>query len=64
MKTEIIYCNLIVRHKNKPVRIEKCVYKEHDGKYHARHNLKKIGASDPVDVIEVERIKLLGYANE
>jgi hypothetical protein len=56
MAKEIWFCNLTVLHKNKKVVLKEVVYKETDGFYH-----KKKLFDEPVKVINVEIIKVLGH---
>lgn len=56
MAKEIWFCNLTVLHKNKKVVLKEVVYKETDGFYH-----KKKLFDEPVKVLNVEIIKILGH---
>ncbi len=59
MNKEILYCNLTVSYGNKNIILKEIVYKETDGFY---HNKKMF--NDPVKVIKVDVIKILGLENK
>lgn len=58
MAQEILYCNLTVLFKGKPVELKEVVYKETDGFYRK----KTLFGEDPVKVLKVDVIKSLGFA--
>lgn len=61
---EIVYCDLIVRHKGKNVKIKKVVYKNDGNKFfYNRRNLEILKIKEPVLIKEVKIISRLGYEN-
>ena len=62
---EIVYCDLIVRHKDKDVKIKKVVYKNDGNKFfYNRRNLEILKIKEPVLIKEVKIISRLGYENK
>lgn len=61
---EIVYCDLIVRHKGKNIKIKKVVYKNDGNKFfYNRRNLEILKIKEPVLIKEVKIISRLGYEN-
>ena len=62
---EIVYCDLIVRHNDKDVKLKKVVYKNDGNKFfYNRRNLEILKIKEPVLIKEIKIISRLGYENK
>jgi len=62
---EIVYANLIVKHKKNLIELKKVVYKnEGDNMYKRLHNLKQYKIKEPVEIVGIKVISRLGFEHK
>jgi len=61
---EIVYCDLIIKHKGKTHELKGVVHKNKDGLFYNRRVLGEINIKEPVEVESVNVISRLGFENK
>ena len=61
---DILFCNLTIIHNKKQHLIEKVVYVESDELWYRKRYLDKLKIKEPVKVIKVDVIKIIGTTQE
>ena len=61
---EIVFCNLIIIHKNNRHKLNEVVYKNDGNLFYKKNHLEKLKIKHPVKIQNIEIISRLGFENK